>query len=109
MDVRLQMEYKWKFHKYEEGQMRRDSSSSKHFQGIEPLTSLIREFTQNSLDAQDNPKEPVVISISMKELPYKQINTSKILFLTMKHKKTILILPRKMFLLLFLKILIPKD
>ena len=64
---------KWEFFEYQKGEKRRDSSSSKHFKGQKLVESIVREFTQNSLDAKDNDEKPVTISVSSKKISYEKI------------------------------------
>ena len=59
---------KWKFKEYEIDDIQRDSSSEKFFKESAESDSLIREFIQNSLDANDNNSEPVRILITEKTL-----------------------------------------
>ena len=59
---------KWKFKEYEKDDIQRDSSSEKFFKESAKSDSLIREFIQNSLDANDNNSEPVRVLITEKTL-----------------------------------------
>ena len=49
---------KWEFEEYRKNSTRQDSSSDKFFKDASESERLIREFTQNSLDARDNFKKP---------------------------------------------------
>ena len=60
----------WKFKKYEEDDVQRDSSSDKFFKESTGSDSLIREFIQNSLDARIS-KKPVKIIIQKKKIGQK--------------------------------------
>ena len=60
----------WKFKKYEEDDVQRDSSSDKFFKESTGSDSLIREFIQNSLDARVR-REPVKVTIQKKNLGQK--------------------------------------
>ena len=64
---------KWQFYKYEKGETQRDSSSAKFFKGQDINKSLIREFTQNSLDAKQKNKEEVEVHISKITIPFTEI------------------------------------
>lgn len=64
---------KWKFFEYQDGEKRRDSSSAKHFKGQKLVKSIVREFTQNSLDAEDNDEKPVRVSVSSRKISYEKI------------------------------------
>ncbi len=59
---------KWKFFEYRKGEKRRNSSSGKHFTGLDVNESLIRELIQNSLDAVDDKNTIVKVLIQFKEL-----------------------------------------
>lgn len=61
---------KWKFKKYADDDIQRDSSSDKFFKESVESDNLIREFIQNSLDASDNSK-PVRVLITEKTLSKK--------------------------------------
>ena len=60
----------WRFYKYKPGQTVRDSASIKAMGVKDILTSVIREFVQNSLDAVEDKSKPVRIVLSAKTLPY---------------------------------------
>ena len=47
----MMSKYDWKFYKYEDDEIERNSSSGKHFNDAKIASSLIRELVQNSLDA----------------------------------------------------------
>ena len=59
---------KWKFEIYTKESTRHDSSSDKFFKDASESERLIREFTQNSLDARDKSKNPVKIVINGQRL-----------------------------------------
>ena len=63
----------WKFKKYEDDDIQRDSSSDKFFKESVESDSLIREFIQNSLDASDSSKA-VKVLITEKTLNKKTCN-----------------------------------
>ena len=53
----------WKFEKYGEESIQRDSSSEKFFKETAGSEALIREFVQNSLDAAEDSSHPVTVVI----------------------------------------------
>ncbi len=62
----------WKFKKYEDDDVQRDSSSDKFFKESAESESLIREFIQNSLDAASDNSQPVKVVIKKKTVQKSQ-------------------------------------
>ena len=67
----MMSKYDWKFYKYEDDEIERNSSSGKHFNDAKIASSLIRELVQNSLDAAKG-DGPVNIKIKFIELDLNQ-------------------------------------